>query len=120
MGLEKEKSMIFASNLQGLRRSRGLTQAQLADKIGVKQETVSGYERGKERPGIDTVVKLADALCASTDYLLGITEEERPTAKLSDLLNSQELEVIGIFRKLPYPIRERVIGYLHSAADSTK
>lgn len=106
--------------LTQLRKSRGMTQVQLAKHIGVKQETVSGYERGKERPGIITVVKLSEVLGASTDYLLGITDEEHPKPKLSDLLNPRELEVIETFRTLPYPLRERVIGYLHSIAENAK
>lgn len=94
-----------------------MTQAQLAKYIGVKQETVSVYERGKERPGIASIVKLSNVLCVSTDYLLGITDEECPNPKLSDVLKAREVEVIEIFRKLSYPLQERVIGYLHSAAE---
>ena len=52
-----------------MRRSRGLTRAQLTNSIGEKQETVSGWERGKEAPGVVTIVKLSDALQVSINYL---------------------------------------------------
>ena len=59
MDLEKEKKLTFAPQLQELRRSRGLTRAQLTNSIGEKQETISGWERGKEAPGVVTIVKLS-------------------------------------------------------------
>lgn len=69
MDLEKEKKLTFAPRLQELRRSRGLTRAQLTNSIGEKQETISGWERGKEAPGVVTIVKLSDALQVSINYL---------------------------------------------------
>ena len=59
MDLEKEKKLTFAPRLQELRRSRGLTRAQLTNSIGEKQETISGWERGKEAPGVVPIVKLS-------------------------------------------------------------
>lgn len=115
--MDNQPSIPLSERLAKVRKSRGMTQAQLAKAIGIKQETVSGYERGKERPGIATIVKLSNVLCASTDYLLGITDEECPQPTLGDVLKPREIEVVEIFRKLPYPLQERVIGYLHSAAD---
>ena len=69
MDLEKEKKLTFAPRLQELRRSRGLTRAQLTNSIGEKQETINGWERGKEAPGVVTIVKLSDALQVSINYL---------------------------------------------------
>jgi transcriptional regulator with XRE-family HTH domain len=44
------------------RERAGLTQAQLADKSGVPQTTISGLESGKRSPHMDTAFKLADGL----------------------------------------------------------
>ena len=120
MDSEKEKELTFAPRLQELHRNWGLTQAQLTKAVGVAQETVSGYERGREMPGIATIVKLSDAFQVLTGYFLGIMDEDRPKAKLSDVLKPRETEIIGIFRKLPHPLQERVIGYLHGATDCPK
>lgn len=117
---DKQPIIPLSERLAKARKSRGMTQVQLAKHIGVKQETISAYERGKERPGIVTIVKLSDVLCVSTDYLLGIADEETFQPQLSDVLNLREVEVIEIFRTLPYSLRERVIGYLHSTADYVK
>lgn len=51
-----------------IRKVRGLTQAQLAERLGVAQRDISNYESGKIKPRIDTAQKIADALgCAVED-----------------------------------------------------
>ena len=54
-------------SLGQLRLSRGLSQAQLAAKVGLRQPNISAIESGKRRPEYDTARRLADALEISTD-----------------------------------------------------
>jgi transcriptional regulator with XRE-family HTH domain len=56
-----------------LRKERGLTQKQLADKIGIIQVLVSDYEKGKLRLHAEMVVRFARALGVKTDEVLGLT-----------------------------------------------
>ena len=51
----------FSSHLRDLRRQRGLTLQQLADRAGIHTTQLGRYERGLQ-PGIDAVVRLARAL----------------------------------------------------------
>lgn len=51
-----------------LRKSRGLTQQQLADKLGVQRATVSNYEIGRRTPHLNDLRKLAEALGTSMEY----------------------------------------------------
>ena len=51
-----------------------LTQPKLADAVGVALRTYQCYEQGIREPSYHTLVKLADALEVSTDYLLGRDE----------------------------------------------
>lgn len=44
------------------RQKAGLTQQQLADKLGVSQQYIGNYESGKRQPKIQTLQKIADAL----------------------------------------------------------
>ena len=46
----------------------------LAIRLDIAQTTVSGWENGAKRPSVDTVVRIADILSVSTDYLLGRTD----------------------------------------------
>nr|WP_321457245.1 helix-turn-helix transcriptional regulator [uncultured Cohaesibacter sp.] len=52
------------------RKYRGITQKQLADSVGVKQEMISQIESGKRKGSIDTVKALADILGVDVDDLV--------------------------------------------------
>jgi transcriptional regulator with XRE-family HTH domain len=56
--------------LARIRRERGFTQIELAEKTGLVQTLVSDYERGKLRLNADMILRLATALEVSTDDLL--------------------------------------------------
>lgn len=57
-------------SLKALRLRAGYSQAQLAEKINMKQPNICELEAGKRKPNIDTLKKLADALGATTDVIL--------------------------------------------------
>lgn len=61
--------------LRSVRRSRGMTQEELAELVSISQKSIAAYERGIRDPGSDMVAKLADVLGVTTDYLLGIEAE---------------------------------------------
>lgn len=67
---------MFGKRLREARMSRGLTQPQLAEAIGVALRTYQQYEQGIRNPSFDSLVVLADTLNVSTDWLLGRTDEE--------------------------------------------
>ena len=62
--------MTFGEKLQGLRRQRGWSQEQLADRVGVSRQALSKWERGAAKPDIDYVLKLCDLFGLSADALL--------------------------------------------------
>ncbi|MDE6029082.1 MAG: helix-turn-helix domain-containing protein [Clostridiales bacterium] len=62
----------LGERIKDLRTELGLSQKQLADKIGAAANTVSQYESGKSRTSIDVLANLAVALDTTTDYLLGL------------------------------------------------
>ena len=53
------------------REKAGMTQAQLAEILGINNVTLSGYETGKHDPKSDTLVQIALACGVTTDFLLG-------------------------------------------------
>ena len=61
----------FGQKIKRLRKMRGYTQTELAEKIGLIQALVSDYERDRLRLHADLVVRFARALGVSTDELLG-------------------------------------------------
>ena len=64
--------------LRDIREDRDLTQRQVADHLHIRQNTYSQYENGQRGLPIDTLIKLARYFGVSTDYILGLTDEDRP------------------------------------------
>lgn len=62
---------VFAEQLKTLRRIKGLTQKELAEKVGVKQNSYSDWENGKSEPNIEMLVRLAECFDVSIDFLIG-------------------------------------------------
>lgn len=62
----------FGQRVGRLRRERGVTQVELAEKIGIIQVLISDYENDKLRMHAEMVVRFARALGVSTDELLGV------------------------------------------------
>ena len=61
----------FGTRLARLRKERGFTQIELAEKVGMIQVLISDYERDKLRPYADIVARFAAVLEVSTDEMLG-------------------------------------------------
>ena len=57
-----------------MRKLRRMTQAEVATMAGMSSATISHFETGQREPGPANLVKLADALGVTTDFLLGRTE----------------------------------------------
>lgn len=60
--------------IKELRNESGLSQKDLADKIGVAQNTVAQYEKGTAKTSLEVLVNLAVVLKTTADYLLGLED----------------------------------------------
>lgn len=65
----------IAANISRIRKRKGITQVQLAERIGLTQNLVSSYEIGRLRMHAELVIRFAKALEVSTDELLGVKTE---------------------------------------------
>lgn len=61
---------MFGKRLNAVRKERGFTAQQMADKINVTIRTYRNYESGTTSPSLEMLVRIADILDVSTDYLL--------------------------------------------------
>lgn len=66
--------MTIAERIRELRSSRGLSQQELADKIGVSKSSINMYERGERIPPLRSQEALADYFNVDLDYLAGRTD----------------------------------------------
>ena len=67
--------MEFSERLKKLRKDTGLTQVDVASKLGISQQAYASWERGVKKPTQDNLVKIAQILNVSVDYLVGNSEE---------------------------------------------
>ena len=68
-------------NIRSLRIDKNLTQKQVAQHLGISQNTYSQYEIGVLNYPVDALIKLADLYGVSVDYLLGRTSQKEPYPK---------------------------------------
>ena len=76
--------MAFSENLRAARKAAGLTQQQVADRIGVTKSTYCNYEKGKREPDVPKIWEIIRVLGVSGDDLLDTGFDEKKTPSLSD------------------------------------
>ena len=65
----------FQNIFKRLRTSSGLTQAEIAEKLGISRSTIGMYETGAREPDFETLEKIADFFNVDIDFLLGRTDK---------------------------------------------
>ena len=60
----------MADRIQSLRKAKGISQEELADRVGVSRQAVSKWESGQSMPELDKAVALSEFFEVTTDYLL--------------------------------------------------
>ena len=77
--------MNIADRIQDLRKSKGMSQEELADKIGVSRQAVSKWESEQSIPDMDKVIIMSDFFEVTTDYILkGIENEKQAAGNIVD------------------------------------
>lgn len=77
----------FSEIAKALRKSKNLTQTQLAERMWVRKSVISSYETGERNPSLDMVIKYSLEFRVTTDYLLGIESDK--TINVSGLTDTQ-------------------------------
>ena len=73
--------MSISNNLKRLRQEQNLTQEQVAERLGVTRQAVSGYESDRTRPDVDTLMRLAEIYGTDLDGVLYGREREQKTLR---------------------------------------
>ncbi len=77
----------IGETIASLRKQKGMTQNELAEKMNVTDKAVSKWERDLSCPDINTISKLADILDVSVEELLKAKKKEDSNTKMKDLIN---------------------------------
>ena len=78
----------FGLRLKELREKKNLTQEQVATRLNLSKQSISGYENNIASPSLEIIRKLALLYGTSTDYLMGL--EDRQMLSLDGLTASQK------------------------------
>ena len=89
--------MSFSELLKQCRKQQGMSQAELASKLGVTQQAVGKWESGKSSPDPTTVARIAEILSTTADFLLGLY---RPVASS----NTPEERFFGNYAESLIPV----------------
>ena len=65
----------FGARIKIMRKSLGLTQAQLAKKVGITTKAMGSYEQGIREPSLKNLIGLSKVLNVTTDWLLGKSQQ---------------------------------------------
>ena len=100
----KRNRMEFSERLKTLRKQVQLTQVDVAEKLGISQPAYASWERGIKKPTQENLVKIAQILNVSVDYLVGnadYTVDKLDNIELLFRMNSKGLsdEEKEIFKK---------------------
>ncbi|MBQ3137281.1 MAG: helix-turn-helix transcriptional regulator [Clostridia bacterium] len=99
----------MVQRLKELRKKKNISQQQLADIIGVSQQSVNKYENHNVEPDISLLIELADFFGTSVDYLIGHSDINRKIEPVSPYdLNTDEAALIDTYRNLSAEEKESI------------
>jgi transcriptional regulator with XRE-family HTH domain len=104
----------LGARLAKLRKASGLSQLQLAEKLGVTQPLISRYEKGDRRMYDDLIIETAKALGVTPNDLLGVA----PSKPIAPELQSVSRRMIKYLKKveaLPRRAQDKVIATIELA-----
>jgi transcriptional regulator with XRE-family HTH domain len=104
----------FGQRLTQIRRSRGVTQTDLADAVGVSKRVIAYYEQDDAQPPGALLVDLARALQVSTDELLGI----KMLKKQDEPKRSRLMKRLARIELLPPPDQRAVLKFLEALLEN--
>ncbi len=105
---------MLSKNIKNCRKSKGLSQDELAVKLNVVRQTVSKWERGLSVPDSEMLINLSNVFEIPVSTLVGETIEESKSDDLKVI--SEKLEVINLQLAKREKTRRRVWHYVFGAA----
>jgi transcriptional regulator with XRE-family HTH domain len=96
--------------LSQIRRSTGMTQSFVSDKLGVSKATYSSWETGRAELGADRLVALSDLFGCTPNDILGYQSD----GTRFEIISSYEEEVITLYRALPPNIKSDMYDIMRS------
>ena len=101
--------MTLGQQITALRKKKGFSQSELGKRVETSGDIIGRYERDEVKPSIEVVIRMADTLEVSLDFLVGKTDMEldRPTLnRIREVAGLPEEEKKQVFLLLDALIRD--------------
>ena len=109
----------MGAHLAQLREAAGLTQKQLAEKLGVPLSNITFWERSEKPPRAEMLPKMAEALGVSVDALLKVSPIKPKKAVAKGRLQEVFEKVSGLPRRQQQKVVEMAEGFLSLHANGS-
>lgn len=109
----------LGARIARLRRDKGMTQVELAERLQVSQPVVSDYENDVIRLPADVVVQIAQVLGASTDELPGIKSAARATGTTTQIKNRRLYRRMQQIEQLPWRDQDALLRTIEAFISRT-
>ena len=113
------KENITGKRLRNLREKKNVSQAEVANFLGIERTTYTAYESGKSRP-VRYLNQLAQYYNVSVDYILGLSDSPLPKEIRFDSLAEKEKTLLLNYWELNETGRKKVDEYIIDLIDSKK
>ena len=101
--------MTVGEHIMVIRKQKGLSQGELGKQVGTSGDIIGRYERGVITPSIDVIIKIADTLEVSIDYLVGKTSlelDKNTLVRLEDIGRLPDNEKTHVLKVLDALLRD--------------
>jgi repressor LexA len=89
--------MLQVQRLRAIREKRGISQRELAARCNVGEKQIWRYENGESEPTAGQLIKIVRELATSSDYLLGLVDEQEDSYS-GEELSTFEQEIVSLLR----------------------
>ncbi|GEM_PF-360040 len=115
---KKGETEMQRGKLKQLRLERGMTQSQLAKRLGVSASAVGMYEQGRRQPDGDLLARMAAVLNCSTDELLGVERGQEVGDVIDSFARTLERQPGLMYNGAPLTAsdREKLVSAIRIAA----
>ena len=109
MTLSKERLRAISQNIRTVRKAYGLTQEEIAEKIGVTPEYYGQLESGNKAPSLETLINIAESMHVSIDLLVYGSNRDLGLGNIIQLLSDKKPETLQKIEKLLYTLNHEFI-----------
>jgi len=103
---------VTGENLKNLRKKRNITQLRLATEIGLSQEAISSFESNGTNMKLEYLIKIADFLNTTVDYILERTSNDAPLEEvINKIADQNQNELLNNYIQLNNYQRKDLVWY---------